>query len=137
MIEVAEAGENTLKFVLGLALVNRHDDLFDEVVTALGSKIYPFKNDFMQARRNYSKAVRCLCELVLKAMIVSCEGEQVKLVLSFATIHNYLLTVDEQSVMQALLCTYPDKELAGDYSLIRLLITGEVAYAIRVTDVNR
>lgn len=75
VVEIGEAGENTLKILLGLALINRYEDLFYEVVTTLGPKIYPFKNDFMQARRNYSKAVRCLCELVLKAMIACCERE--------------------------------------------------------------
>ena len=40
-------------------------------------------------------------------------------------------------MLHALLSTYPEAKMAGDYTLIRLLIELEVTYKIVVTDKNR
>jgi len=67
--------ENSLKILLGLALVNQLQDLFVEVTEILGGRLHPFSGEFAQARRHYNRSVRCLFELTLKAMIVCCEFE--------------------------------------------------------------
>jgi hypothetical protein len=117
-----DLSENALKILLGLTLVNQQEDLFNQVTKALGSNIYPFSGDFNSARKSYSRAVRCLFELTLKAMIVCCELKQTRTILDFAALHNYMVTVDEQAVMHALFSTYPGQPFVRNYSIIRLLI---------------
>ena len=102
-----DLSENPLKILLGLTLVNELQDLFNQVAKALGSNIYPFSGDFKCASKSYSRAVRCLFELTLKAMIVCCEVKQTQKILNFAGLHNYMVTVDEQTVIHALFSTYP------------------------------
>ena len=55
----------------------------------------------------------------------------------FAKDHNYLLSVDEQTVESSLFATHPSRILEGDYRLMRLLIESEVSYRIEITEKNR
>jgi hypothetical protein len=133
----AQHNNNTLRILLGLSLVNQQESLFAQIVVKLGLAIHPFSKDFKQARKGYSQATRSLFELTLKATIACSDIDQTKTVLWFAKNHNYLLSIDEQTVMHSLFDTYPGKTLQGDYSLIRMLIELEVTYLIGVTEKNR
>lgn len=81
--------------------------------------------------------MRNLLELALKAAIVSCEISHTETIIKFAKKHNYLLTVSEQSVMQALMSTQAGMQLEGDYRLLRLLGTSDITYKIVITEHNR
>ena len=53
-----------------------------------------------------------------------------KQVIRFAKVHNYLLSVDEQTVESALYATYIKKAMDGNYDLILALIEHEMTYKI-------
>ena len=78
-----------------------------------------------------------LFELTLKAAVAGCDTELTRNVLCYAKSHNYLLSVDERTVMHALISTYQGRPMAGDYSLLRVLIDCEITYKIAVTELNR
>lgn len=73
----------------------------------------------------------------MKATIAGCDCKLAEKVLKYASEHNYLLTVDEEATLVALVSTHPGRELAGDFSLLRLLVKAEVSYAIKVTEYNK
>ena len=128
---------NTLRILLGLALVNELEDLFDATANSLGSNIESFSGEFKQARRGYNKMTRALFELTLKAAIACCDVNHAKTVLWFSKDHNYMVTIDEQTVMHALFSTYSDRRMDGDYSMLRMLVELEVTYRIIITEKNR
>jgi len=94
-------------------------------------------DSFDQAKRGYKKKVRYLFELTLKAAVAGCDTDLARTLLSYARNHNYLLSVDEKTVMHALLSTYTGRPMARDYSILRLLTDCELTYKIAVTDRNR
>ena len=63
--------QNTLKIVLGLAIVYQNDILFNEIYLKLGDCIAPFSCDFRQALGDFNPDVRSLLELTLKACLVT------------------------------------------------------------------
>ena len=87
---------NSLKILLGLALCNEHETLFNQVTSVLGpNHIKPFNDNYKQAKRGYSKIVLYLFELALKAAIIGSDMKQVSVVISFSKSYNYLCTLDE------------------------------------------
>jgi len=128
---------NSLKILLGLALTNQQEYLFDQVCNRLGEDIQPFLDSFKQAKQGYKKKVRYLFELTLKAAVAGCDTELTRTVLFYAQSHNYLISVDEKTAIHALLSTYHGRPMAGDYSLLRVLTDCQLPYKIAVTELNR
>ena len=102
-------GQNTLKILLGVALVHRDRVIFQLAVEQLGEQIQPFSSDFNQAAEaDFNGKVRDLLELTLKACLIAADDmktcgrelilDTVKVLLNFSLKYNYLLSVDEQTV---------------------------------------
>jgi len=128
---------NTLKILLGLALTNQFEYLFDSVRARLGEDILPFLDSYKQAKQGYKKKVRYLFELTLKAAVAGCDTEMARTVLSYAKSHNYMISIDERTAMHALLSTYHGRPMMGDYSMLRVLTDCELTYKIAITEHNR
>ena len=91
--------QNTLRILLGLALVHDNQHLFDSIVQQLGQEaLNPFSSDFKQCQGDFDENSRKLLELVLKACLVAGSYQHTEQVLYFAKSHNYLLALDEQIV---------------------------------------
>ena len=128
---------NTFKILLGLYLVFKDEDSFSEVILHLGDNVRPFLSSFEQAKGRYNLAVRKLLELALKACIVTNEVDCTREVLKFAFDYNYQFSIDEQIVWFVVRQTQRDMAPVGDFSMIRLLITGGVLYNIKITSQNK
>ena len=81
--------------------------------------------------------MRKLLELALKASIVTNEVNCTRQVLKFAFDYNYQLSIDEQIIWFVVRQTQRDMVPVGDFSMIRLLITGGVLYNIKITSQNK
>ena len=94
-----ELNQNTLKIMLGLELVKNRDEIkFNAIASQLGEDIEPFIGDFRQAQDDNNAPCHQLLELTLKASIILGKYHQTNMVIDFAKEHNYLLSVDEQTI---------------------------------------
>ena len=69
-------------------------------------------------------------ELTLKATVIGFDTAQTMQVIRFAKAHNYMLTVDYQTVESAVYATFTDQAMEKDYKLIQVLIESELTYQI-------
>ena len=76
---------NTLKILLGIALVFSNKQLFVEIADQLGNNIKPFSADFNQQHvKTLNRQTKELLEMLLKATLVVADGREAERVLLFA-----------------------------------------------------
>ena len=108
--------QNTLKILLGLALVHDNQYLFDSITQQLGAEaLDPFSSDFKQCKGDFDDRARKLLELALKACLVAGSYQHAEQVLHFAKGHNYLLALEEQIVYHLVKQTQYEQAMFSDY----------------------
>ena len=136
--------DNTLKILLCLSLVFKDEDGFWNAARQLRDTSELFRN-FLQIGETYFKKtggpysgeVRQLLELALQASIISNEVDCAREILKVAFANTYLLSVDEQTVWFAVQQTQTSMGKENNFSMLRLLLSYEVRYNIRITDKNK
>lgn len=123
-----QGDEAVSKILLGLYLAFQDSAGFSKASRELGSDITPFSPDFKQANGKYDARVPDLLGLTLKACIVADELYSAERVILFAKERNYLLSVDQEAVMQSLRQTQEGMRLENDYSVLRMLVCHEIKF---------
>ena len=131
-----EEEEAISKILLGLSLAFQDAAGFSKAKKELGSDITPFSPDFKQADGKYDARVPDLLGLTLKACIVANELYFAERVIIFAKESNYLLSVDQEAVIQSLRQTQEGMQLENDYSVLRMLVCHEIKYKFNATEAS-
>ena len=125
-------GENSLIIILGVAITTYQQKLYEAVVEELGGKINQFPATYKEASCEVNKHIGDLIELALQSAIVTNETDLVRRILLYSSKNTFRLACSEATISHALVQTYPNGNMESDYSILRILLTSDCNYRVKI-----
>ena len=94
---------NSLRVLLGVAIVTIQPKLYEDVASTLGDNIGAFTSSYTQASQEVSKKMMNLLNLALQAAIVTENTSLVEQTLKFGHENTFILTCSDSALVYALL----------------------------------